>query len=95
MMVDQVQIHGVLVLEASDDSPVGANRDGPEPAQVASERMQAETGQVHLFRNVRRIQLRKDVFDPVANVRPDLRFVASLVQPSQSSMPEAPDHAIM
>jgi hypothetical protein len=95
MVVDQIDIMGVAGIEAENDAPVGPDGHGPEPGQITLERMQPETGEIHLADLVGFIEARENALDLVHLVRPELASIASLVEPPQSAMPKAPDHGDM
>ena len=46
VVVDQLNVEGVRSIKTKNDAPVGPYRHGPEPLQVAFERMQTITGEV-------------------------------------------------
>jgi hypothetical protein len=71
VIVDQVYVHSVSAIEAPDDSPIGANGDCPESAQIALELTQAKSGQVHILQAVGTFQDSKDVL----NLRQHVRLV--------------------
>lgn len=95
MVVDQIDIMSVASIKAEDDTPIRSNSHSPEPGQVALERMQPETGQVHPADLVSLIETRENALNLFDLVRPDLAPIAFLVQPPQSAMPKAPDHGNM
>jgi hypothetical protein len=81
MIVDQIDVMGVASIEVENDTPVGPDGHGPEAGQVALERMQPETGQVHLADLIRLIETRENALDLVDLIRPELAPIALLVQP--------------
>jgi hypothetical protein len=95
MIVDQIDVVGVAAIEAEDSTPVGSYGHSPEPGQVALERVQPETGQVHLADLVSFIETRENALDLVDLIRPELAPIAFLIQPPQSAMLKAPDHGDM
>ena len=56
MVIDVVNVHHVAFRKAEDHAPVGADGDGPETSQVAFERVQPKTRQVHIRACASRIE---------------------------------------
>lgn len=49
MIIEIVDIDGVVVFEAEDNAPIGAHRHGPETGETSLESMQSESGEVHVI----------------------------------------------
>jgi hypothetical protein len=93
VVIDQINIRGVALLKAKNNPPVGAYRDAPISGQVASQRMQAEAGQVELIRFRRLVEARQHAGDFVRMLRVQLAPVVVFIKPPQAAMSKAPDHS--
>jgi hypothetical protein len=51
------------IVEPKYDAPVGANRDAPKTFEPAFERVELETGKIHIRRNPGAVKNGEDVFD--------------------------------
>ncbi len=92
MIIDQVDVEGVLAVEAENDAPVGAQRDRPKTLQVSLQRMQAKARNRHVLRTARLVQAGQDAGDLVGVLRVEFAAVVILEQPPQSLVPETQDH---
>jgi len=61
VIVDVVDIVGVTLLETKDDAPVRPDSNGPEASKIASQGVQSEAGQVHVFGLPGSIEDREDI----------------------------------
>ena len=93
MVVDQIDVHDVGVVEAKDNPPVRGNGHTPESFQVARKGMQAQTGEVHVLRHPRAVEIGENTRDFLAVGGVDLRGVITLVEAFQSAVTEAADRS--
>src|SRR4051812_42500909 len=78
--------------EAENDPPIGGDRDAPETRQVALQRMQPETGQIHVLRSFRLIKAGQCSSDLLNVVRIEAAMIGSFVEPFQSAVSKPLDH---
>jgi hypothetical protein len=61
VVVHIINVEGVTVSKPENHPPVCANRDRPEPFEFALERMQPETGHIHIGHNTGRVEPRENI----------------------------------
>lgn len=94
MIVDQVDIEGILRFKAKDDPPVARYDHGPETSEVTFQRMQPETWGVDFFHTSGRFQPLQNTPDLVRLIGSDLAAIALLEQALQTAVPKPADHAM-
>jgi hypothetical protein len=92
MIVNQFNIECVRACKAENDAPIRPHGNGPEPLQIALERMQAIARKRKFLWSSRFIEDRHDLLNCVPEVGPNPASVVALVQPLEAPVPEAPDH---
>jgi hypothetical protein len=92
MVVDQLDVEGVLPCKAENDSPIGPDRHGPESFQAAFQRVQTIPGEIQTLRAGGGIENCKDSFHGFQEVGPYPAPVAAFIETFQASMLEAPNH---
>jgi len=50
MVVDQLNVKGVVLLKAENNSPIGSHCHGPESFQAAFQRMKTISGEIQTLR---------------------------------------------
>ena len=95
MVICQVDVVGIPVGEAENDSPVCPDGNGPEAFHIALQRMEMETGQTHVFDRCGFIQLRQDGPYLIQQVGPNATRVVPLEEPLQTLAAEAVDRTIV
>lgn len=91
MVVNQVQIAGIVSLKSKRDTPVRSHRYCPVTLQLSLQRVKPVTGDAHVTRALCLIQDGQDSADLVYEIRPDQPWLVFLVQLTQPLVPEAPD----
>ena len=69
VIVQQIDVDHLTLFEAEDDAPVCRHPDAPLPAAIAFERMQPQSGSVHVVGTARLIKHRQDVPEAGHEVR--------------------------
>jgi hypothetical protein len=92
MVIDQLDIKGVVPLKAENDSPIGPYRHGPESFQAAFERVQPIPGEIQALRASGGIKDCKDSFHRFQEVGSYPAPVAAFIETFQAAMLEAPNH---
>jgi hypothetical protein len=92
VVVEEIDVESVAVLEAENDSPVPADRHGPEAPQLAFEWVQAKTRNVEGLSRSGGVQRRENTLDLTAQRRVDPARIAIFVEPFEAAMPKVPDH---
>jgi hypothetical protein len=92
MVIDIVNVPGFAIGEAKDDSPVRANSHCPKPPEFAFERMQPESGQVHIRNIACGIKTREDVAQFFRVFRVHATRVIVFTQALQSFVAERSNH---
>ena len=63
MVINQIHVPDITALKAEDDTPVSRHRDRPVAGEVAPQRVQSESRQVHVARLGRFIETGENTFD--------------------------------
>src|SRR5882757_3185693 len=92
MVIDQLNVKGIIPLKAENDAPIGPNRHGPQPPQVAFEWVQAVAGEIQSLRRCGGIENREDSLNRIQEVGADPTSVAAFIEAFQASMLKAPNH---
>src|SRR5215470_18243083 len=92
MIVDVVDLDGIVALQAKHHAPVAADVHRPGAFQSTPERMQAQTRQVHVARLDRRIEPRKDESKPVAVCRLNATRASGFKECAQSLVAPSSDY---
>jgi hypothetical protein len=92
VVINIIHIKNLPVLKAENDPPVGPDRHCPETLEIASERMQMETGQIHISNASGGIQNSQNVFDLLYMVWPYLAGVVLLVEAFEPLVPKMSNH---
>jgi hypothetical protein len=92
MVVDQLNVKGIVPLKAKNNSPIGPHRHGPESFQGTFQGMKTIPGQVQTLGACGGVEDRKDSFHGFQEVGPYPASVATLIETFQASMLEAPNH---
>lgn len=87
MIIDEIDIEGVAVLEAEDQTPVAAHAHRPEATQLPCQRVQDEPRQVHVLDLRGPLQPGQDAPDALHLLRTDLARVAPFDEALETSMP--------
>ena len=69
MVVEIVNVQRIMVNKTEDHPPIGPHRHCPKAFQLALERMQPETGQVHVRHRRGSFKTRQDVAQLICVVR--------------------------
>ena len=56
MVVERLNVKGIILFKPKNDAPIGPYRYGPQALQIASERMQAIAGEIQSLRCRGRIE---------------------------------------
>lgn len=91
MMVDQLDINGVVRLEPKDEAPVGTDLDRPEAIEITFEGMKPPTREIHVARllcEVEGMELSSELVGPlrwyptpIPPIALDERLEASMPKP--------------
>jgi len=92
MVIDQLNVKGMIPLKAENDAPIGPYRHGPQPPQVAFEWVQAVAGEIQSLRRCGGIENREDSLNRIQEVGADPTSVAAFIEAFQASMLKAPNH---
>ena len=92
MVIDQLNVKGIIPLKAENDAPIGPYRHGPQPPQVAFEWVQAVAGEIQSLRRCGGIENREDSLNRIQEVGADPTSVAAFIEAFQASMLKAPNH---
>src|ERR1700730_13175355 len=92
MVIDQLNVKGMIPLKTENDAPIGPYRHGPQPPQVAFEWVQAVAGEIQGLRRCGRIENREDSLNRIQEVGADPTSVATFIEAFQASMLEALNH---
>jgi hypothetical protein len=92
VIVKVVDFKYVGTIETKDNAPVATNIYGVKATVIASQLMEAESGQVHVFRLLRGIKASQNQSDPDRMFWLDADFNAGLEVPLQAFVPEGLDH---
>jgi hypothetical protein len=92
VIVNQVDIAGMAILKAKDDTPIRPNSDTPEVLKISFEPVEPETRKVHVFGAGHTAENSEDVHHllDILGVNA-LRFTV-FEETFQASVPEALDH---
>jgi hypothetical protein len=93
VIVSIIDINGMAIVEAERDAPISGNRHRPITSKASLERVQSETGDVHIVGSMAAVQYRKYVakFFKVRRCDPFCR--SPIVKSFEPAMLERPDHA--
>jgi hypothetical protein len=83
VIVRKIDVERVPVFEPKDNPPVRADRGGPVSAEVAFQRVQAKSREVHRFDFVRAVEREQDQPDFFNVFRGKPAPVVALEQPTQ------------
>jgi len=86
MVIDQLNVKGMIPLKTENDAPIGPYRHGPQPSQVAFEWVQAVAGEIQSLRRCGRIENREDSLNRIQEVGADPTSVAAFIVAFQASM---------
>jgi hypothetical protein len=89
MVVHEIDIERIAGIEPKDDPPVRPHGDCPEAAQVALERMQAESVYIQILSPQCCVQRGQDQPDTLDMLGRDATRIIVLVEPSQTPVAEA------
>ena len=92
MVVRQSNVTGAPVLETEYHTPVGPYRNAPESFPVSFQRVESETGQVHVLWYAGAVQNGEDVLYLRNLVGTDPLSFVVFEQPLQTFVPEVLDH---
>jgi hypothetical protein len=92
MVIDQLNVKGIIPLKAENDAPIGSYRHGPQPPQVAFEWVQAVAGEIQSFRRCGGIENRENSLNRIQEVGADPTSVAAFIEAFQASMLKALNH---
>ena len=81
MVVDQINVASVAFLKAEDYAPVRPDSHAPKAFQVAPERMDPETGEIHIFGLSGTVKDGEDIFDLLGVIGTDAFGFAVLEKP--------------
>ena len=87
MIVDQVNVHGLAVLEAEHHAPVARNADSPLARAVALQGVQPEARRVGIARMRCLVQPEQDAPEPWRETCRKPRGIVALVQRPQCLVP--------
>ena len=88
MIVDQIHVAGIAGFKPKDDTPVAADRNGPEARQVSLQGMETPTGQAHVAGLRRLVQPGQNALDLAGQVGADPAPVALVVEAFQALVTE-------
>lgn len=83
---------GVMAREAECDAPIAADVHGPCTGTISTQLVQPKPGQIHILWLGCGMQPAEDKAELLRMVRPNPGTIASLKEPGQSLVLEAPDH---
>src|SRR5262249_30875977 len=92
VIVDQINVSGVLSLKAEDHTPIGFYGDGPEAFQFPFQRVKPEAWRVHVARRARLIQPGEDATQFFYILGADFAAVVILEESFQTLVPKASYH---
>jgi hypothetical protein len=81
MVVDQINVASVAFLKAEDHTPVRPDSHAPKAFQVALERVEPETGEIHVFGLSGTVKDGEDIFDLLDVIGTDAFCFAVLEKP--------------
>jgi hypothetical protein len=90
VVIEIINIQRITVSKAKDYSPVCANRRGPKSSELAFERMQPETGQVHIGDTAGSIEPRENVTQPFLAFAHYAAWVIVFMKAFQTLMADRP-----
>lgn len=88
VIVDQVHVNGLGAVESEHDSPVGRYPDTQEVAPVSLQLVETPTGESHVAWMGRFVQGSQNPSNPGHQIRVQSSWVATVIQPLESSMSE-------
>jgi len=86
MVIDQLNVKGMIPLKAENDAPIGPYRHGPQPPQVAFEWGQTVAGEIQSLRRCCGIENREDSLNLIQEVVADPTSVAAFMEAFQAPM---------
>lgn len=92
MIVFVIDIHDVWAFEPKRHSPVRSNRYRPCPRSIADKGMQAQSGKVHVRRDLGSIEQSQNVPEFLHVLRVEPSRIIIFIQTLQAPMTEALDH---
>jgi hypothetical protein len=93
VIVDEIDIEYISILEPEDDAPVRPDSDGPKAFQVAFQHMKAKGRLIQGLYRRRGIQCGQYPSDTINHVRRKLPAVILFMEPLESFVAKALDHA--
>ncbi len=87
MIVQIVNVGCIRVCETENHPPIGANRDGPKTLPRTFERVQPETGQIHVAHFTGRIKTRQNIAQHTHMRNRKSARIIRLVQVPQTRVP--------
>jgi len=92
VVIEEIDIEGVAILEAENDSPVPAYSHGPKALQVTFEPVQAKTRNVERLGRFGCVERRENTLHFATQRGIDPARIAAFVEPLEAPMPKTPDH---
>src|SRR6185437_3907318 len=92
MVIDIIDVYGIAIFKAKRYPPIRGNPDRPMAFALSFERMQPKARKIHVARSNGMIQCRQNVPKPVDMRSGDALRRFSVVESSQRSASERPDH---
>ena len=92
MVIDQIHIPDIPSIEAEDDTPVAGHSHCPRTREIAPQRMEPETRQVHISRLSCFIKTGKNTLDLGDQQRRNPLTISLLEQALKAPVAEAKDH---
>jgi hypothetical protein len=93
MVIDQIDIPNMSIAKPKYHAPVRSNRDAPETFEPAFERVEPETGKIHIRRDPGAAQNGEDVFDLLDRIGMEPSPFAVDEKPLDSLVSKTLDHA--
>jgi hypothetical protein len=91
VIVQEVDVGCIAIVEAENDTPVGANCDRPASFEVAFKGMQLERWLVHILNAAGSVQKREYGPDALHHLRRQLALVVFLKEAAKALVTKTPD----
>lgn len=95
MIIEIVDIERVAFRKAEDDSPVCPDGHGPKAFELAFERMEPETGKVHIRDDSRSVEPHQNIAQFLGVLARDTALVVIFIKAFEALVADRPDHASM
>ncbi|MGD0482966.1 MAG: hypothetical protein ABSA42_22555 [Terracidiphilus sp.] len=92
VVINQINVEGVLIFEAEENAPVSVHRNGPEAFQFAFQPVQPIAGKIHRLCCLYVVEPGEDIFDSIQQIWPYSAEIAELIKPLEAAVLEVLNH---